>query len=104
MLCTFRSTHLFNFATWESIYSLFPFNTLYSDSSGHLSVSTVAEYKLYLAEVQSDRVVGDQWTYRVLFSDLSVIPDHNLAEFCFRVVDGRVQFLVKDEHLESYYW
>lgn len=92
MLGTFKSTNMFNFATWEGMYSLFPFSTFYSDYVGNLSVSTFDEMYLYLGELHGSRAVGDRWTYRESFSLDRCEVDDQLNRLSFRVVEGCIRF------------
>lgn len=93
MMCSFQSLYMFNFATWESIYSLFPSSILRCDYTGVLSVSTVTEVKTCLGELGSERIVGDQWTYRVLFSKTPAEQDHDVGRCRFRLDEGGVKFI-----------
>lgn len=89
----FHSTYMFNFATWESMYSVFPFSTLRCDHMGVLFLLTPAECKLFIAEVHGQRRIGDEWTYRVMFSGTSVDCKPELGFPPFYVTEDGLRFV-----------
>lgn len=88
MMLGFESTYMMNFATWESLYSLYPFSTLYSDAMGKLTTRTCAETLLYEGEIGNNRHVGDQWTYRIGFTETSQSGVNIYSRYRFGISNG----------------
>ncbi|KAH1805913.1 hypothetical protein KXX35_010022, partial [Aspergillus fumigatus] len=89
ILMRFWSTHIMNFATWDGMYCLFPQSVLVRKQMCVVRCRDVRELKAYdkyvgrgffwggvdlpdLGEFQSERFVGDDLTYRVVFSGVEV--------------------------------
>ncbi|KAJ6125959.1 hypothetical protein N7471_010452 [Penicillium samsonianum] len=105
-MSTFWSTHLMNFATWESIYGLFPFSTIVRKHICVLSSDKIIGLNEYdefvklgfkreslISLWQKERSVGDEWTRRSMFSDVRFEPQPEFIRARFRIGNEGIQFL-----------
>lgn len=108
-----------NVATWESIYCLFPTGTLCNKQMGVFSAFNEVELKAYdkyvdrgytvagfellgqLPEFQNDRIVGDEWTHRVMFPGAPSSVDLSIRDVEFKVGQGGLEYPPSSESDES---
>lgn len=111
MMRTAWSTHLLNFSTWETIFSLYPNTTITHKRMLVQSTSSVAQLKSYqqyvkrgfrrmfkhglehhdgnctkyeFGELAICRSVGDEWTRRVHYSiEPECVDEYVGKQFCF---------------------
>lgn len=119
VLSTFWSTHLFNIATWESVYSVFPVSTFGRRQMGVISSHRASELLSYdkyvlrgfvrathrqlksLVEFSGYRRIGDKYCYRVTFPGAPLQLDSQLQKFCFRFGKDGIQLVRGIESSDS---
>lgn len=106
MLENFWSLHLMNFATWESIYSLF-YSMVINKQMAVRPVLTAQEIEAHdkyvfrgfkpvsylreLVDFPNERGVGDEWTHRVRFSGAPAHVGSELFNTRFYVGEGGIE-------------
>lgn len=110
VMCSW-STHLFNFATWESLYSVFPVTSLDNRRMCHYMLYTPAlceQYDKYtargfargvvgslwgLGEFRRRRTVVDEYTRRVPFSCAPSHAEEELRSWRFENTSGGMKLI-----------